>query len=431
MKPSINILTKPWLTSQILLMFLCLSLQVVWAQKQLPIIKASSKTVDIRDGKHFKKGYWAIMPERKPDYYYTEIPEQAHTVTFITDQDSISFDITYEEEMDFIILLNGKDSCLTRISARYRNRLPLTRKKISVGPDTIPFSLGDNSKIYLKGRINNSRLLDIQFDLGAGGPVIKKSSVAKVKMNFDQKVNLANTDGVHQVPSASRNALQMGNLVWDSVGVAVADNMTHREDLIVGNSLFKGKILEINYDKMIMVIHDTLPVFSVSWSRQDLVLDGGVIPFIEVGMTSSGQTKKGWAMFDTGAYTSILNSQDVSVPYRIMGELLLMLGLNDMGFRPKLSIGNDEFSGFNYNVQNMGKNDLHLILGNDVLKRFNIILDNRSGYVYLKANSLAKTPHGKRGEYYLVMAGLALTVVLTGLIIYKRSKRKLKGLTIS
>lgn len=424
MNPSRSGANVVFIAYKLVAAFFLTSGQLVFAQNSLPVIRASSTTVDLRDGKHFRKGYWAIMPERKPDYYYVEIPESPHNVTFITDLDSISFSTAYSREYDFIILLNGKDSCFTRISATYKNPVHSSKMQMAAGSDTLPFALGDNSKIYFKGRINGSQLLDIQFDLGAGGTVIKKSSAEKVKMHFDQTVTLHNSDGVNQVPSASANHLKIGNLTWDSVNIAVADNMTHREDLIIGNSLFNNKILEIDYDKMIVLVHDTLPLHSASFSRHDLILDGGVIPFALAGLTSRGDTKKGWAMFDTGAYTTILNSADVPLLYRVLGEFVRMVGADHKSFTPKISIGGFDFSGFNYNVQNMGGDGLYMILGNDLLKRFNIILDNRNGYLYLKANSFARAPYGRRGEYYLVMIAVGLLIVSAGITAFYVSRRK-------
>jgi hypothetical protein len=267
--------THPGLTGRALIaVVLLLPALPLFAQKTLPVIKAASPTVDIRDGNHLKKGYWSVMPERKPDYYFVELPQKPHKVTFITDLDSVSVDVTYGKEYDFIILLNGKDSCYTRISARYKNLTASTRKNAGTGPDTIPFTLGENHKIYVDAKLNGTTLKNIQLDLGAGGTVINASSVKKVKMNFDGQVNLANSDGINQVQSASRNSLQIGNLVWDSVAVAVARNMKPHEDLIIGNSLFRDKILEINYDKRILVVHDTLPPQTTAYSRHDVILDG-------------------------------------------------------------------------------------------------------------------------------------------------------------
>ena len=91
------------------------------AQEQLPIIRANSKNVKILDGLNYKPDFWVIFPETKPDVYYLDLPRKKTLVKFITDIDSISFILNYGEVKDFIVLLNGKDSCYTRISANYPN----------------------------------------------------------------------------------------------------------------------------------------------------------------------------------------------------------------------------------------------------------------------------------------------------------------------
>lgn len=395
--------------------------QIVAAQTALPVIKSSSKLVTIRDGLHLREKVWNILPDKKPDYYYAEMPRKEHVVTFITDQDSISFDVKYGGEYDFIILLNNKDSCYTRIAARHRNINSYKANHATVPHDTIPFTIGNNSKIYFKGSINNSAPLDIQFDLGAGGCIIKKSSVKKVNMSFDASVTLTNSDGTNQVPLSSSNTLQIAGLRWDSLGFAVADNMTHREDLLVGNSLFLDKIVEIDYDKKIMIIHDSLPAHGPGYSRHDIILDG-VVPFLQGSVSIGSKKRTGWFMFDTGAYTSILSTDDVSVTHKMYMELRKMLGLSISS--PQITIGEHAFSGFNYTAQKI--NDGHLgLLGNDLLKRFNVILDNRSGYIYLKPNSLVNESYANP-EYYAVRVGAAVLIFILALVVYIRYRRKIK-----
>lgn len=87
--------------------------QLVFAHEKLPVIRANSKKVDIRDGKVFKKSAWNILPEAKPDVYTTS--NKYARVTFYTDLDSISFTVKPNEPCRFIILLNGKDSALTEV----------------------------------------------------------------------------------------------------------------------------------------------------------------------------------------------------------------------------------------------------------------------------------------------------------------------------
>ncbi len=95
----------------ILFVFVILG-QSVTAQKKLPVIKANSVNVDIRNDGNLRKNSWRIVPEEKLDVYTTS----AKKVTFYTDIDSISFRIDPKiGKYDFIVLLNGKDSARTQI----------------------------------------------------------------------------------------------------------------------------------------------------------------------------------------------------------------------------------------------------------------------------------------------------------------------------
>ena len=93
-----------------LLLAILLTSYVV-AQKRVPIIKATSTNVDIKDDKVLRKNAWRIVPEEKLDVYTTS----AKKVTFYTDKDSITFKIDPKKTQDFVILLNGKDSARTQI----------------------------------------------------------------------------------------------------------------------------------------------------------------------------------------------------------------------------------------------------------------------------------------------------------------------------
>src|SRR5689334_17817803 len=93
-----------------LLLIFLLAIQPVLAQQNMPIIKATSKVVDIRDGDNFQKGNWNISPEVKPDVYYVERFKGHKQVSFLTDIDSISFDVEPGKTYNFIILLNNKDT---------------------------------------------------------------------------------------------------------------------------------------------------------------------------------------------------------------------------------------------------------------------------------------------------------------------------------
>ncbi|WP_320053206.1 transglutaminase-like domain-containing protein [uncultured Acetobacteroides sp.] len=88
--------------------------QLVFAEEKLPVIRANSTKVSIRDGYAFWKSYWNVDPEVKPNVYTTS--RKYEESMFSTDLESISFTVKPNKPYRFIILLNGKDSVLTEIA---------------------------------------------------------------------------------------------------------------------------------------------------------------------------------------------------------------------------------------------------------------------------------------------------------------------------
>lgn len=92
--------------------------QSVFSQNNIPIIKANSLNVNILD-KRFKQNSWTIMPEVKPDIYFTD--NVISPIIFYTDIDSITIQLKPDKEYNFIILVNDKDSAYTQIKYKESN----------------------------------------------------------------------------------------------------------------------------------------------------------------------------------------------------------------------------------------------------------------------------------------------------------------------
>lgn len=78
-------------------------------------VHTGSTTMDIRDGTNFRKGGWGIDPSVPLDVYETYIEGNSKKVSFITDRDSITFDVMPGKSYPFVFVLNGKDSAFTEI----------------------------------------------------------------------------------------------------------------------------------------------------------------------------------------------------------------------------------------------------------------------------------------------------------------------------
>lgn len=103
--------------------FIAFTVLISTAQRTLPVIKASSKTASFRDGANNEKSGWTISPQINPDVHKTS----AHSVTFITDLDSIIIKVKPDKVFNFIVILNNKDSAYTQI--RYAPTYLETLKK--------------------------------------------------------------------------------------------------------------------------------------------------------------------------------------------------------------------------------------------------------------------------------------------------------------
>jgi hypothetical protein len=360
--------------------FFVLVFQHLFAQQQLPIIRARAKNVKIIDGKNYKADFWVIFPETKPDIYYLDLPRKNQKLKFITDLDSISFEMKFGETKDFIVLLNGKDSCYTQLSANYPNlKKP---KKAKLGNDTIPFTIKDN-RIYFQGKINGSELLHIQLDLGAGAANVNKKSVKKIKINFDKKGTLMNS---------STNDFEMAGLTWSGIELYETSNMENYEDAIIGNGFFLDQVYKIDYDKSILIIYDQLPAMEPDFVKQDMILDNGVRPAFEATFSLAGKTYKDWFLFDTGNTSNGVLGNAFLTKNDLYDKFTNIVGIGSrkVAFIPQLTIANKTFSEGVIALEKPNEKGSHYkfsgIIGNKMLKRFNVVIDNREGFIYLQPN---------------------------------------------
>jgi len=175
----------------------------VFSQKMIPIIKATSKIVDIKVGDNLNKGQWTIMPNLNPDVF--DIREVGKIVTFYTDIDSISVKINEKTNFDFIILLNKKDSAYTKV--KYKEPYLTTLKKakkysLNQSREFPKFTYQDSSDVNLK-RIRR----DFNLDSIAG----KGNEVSKLLNMMHWVHNIVRHDGGSSNPTL-KNAIDLVNV---------------------------------------------------------------------------------------------------------------------------------------------------------------------------------------------------------------------------
>ena len=175
--------------------------QTVLAQKKLPIIKANSTSVDIKDDNNLRKNAWTIVPEEKLDVYTTS----AKKVTFYTDIDSISFKIDPKKQYDFIILVNGKDSARTQI--KYQP------SRLDILKSAEKYNYSDNRFIpkFEYQSAENPNLKKIRQDLKLDSIAGKGSELSQIFNLLHWVHNLVKHDGSSNNPTL-KNAIELINV---------------------------------------------------------------------------------------------------------------------------------------------------------------------------------------------------------------------------
>mgnify|MGYP003411801536 FL=1 len=189
------------MTMKISLLFLSLFAgQLLFAQTKLKTIKATSKSVDIRDGENFKKNGWTISPEINPDIYTTS--SRGKVVTFYTDKDSISVKITNKTKFDFVILLNDTTKALTQIAFK--------PSYLDILKGASKYNFNDNREIpkFSYQDQSNPNLVALRKGFNLDSIAGYGNDVSKILNLLHWIHNLIPHDGNHENPTI-KNAISM------------------------------------------------------------------------------------------------------------------------------------------------------------------------------------------------------------------------------
>lgn len=368
----------------------------------LPILRANSKLVDVQDGNRLRKGDWSVDPSIPLDVFEVSRSSEPKVVTFITDVESKSFEIKPGGVVDFIILLNGKDQCRTRISMRAMSAR--RSQGTPVGPVTIPITIR-KGKLHLEGRINESKTLDLLFDTGANTTVVYPSGRDKgVTLAFDGSAINGGTGGSVTRQTSSDNRLEVGGLFWEHESVLFVERQADAADGIVGYNVFEDKIIELDYDRMVMVIHDSLPEHAMGYTKIDMPFIGSLTA-VEGSLVNGSVRATGPMVIDTGGSGTLIVNRPFIEQNGLHGGLKLIGSSRSGGVGPA-QIRNEvvrapglEIAGFTLvdvpvnvpvaddKVPSADAEPARGLLCMDVLSRFNTFFDYQANQAYFKPNT--------------------------------------------
>lgn len=365
--------------------------------QRLPVIKATSKKVSINDGGFLNKDAWTLSPAARPDVYTADRTRQTKWVTFYTDIDSLRVKVKPGTRYNFVILLNGKDSCFTQIASAIP---PVDKNEILAEThDTIPFTLTAFNAISVKAVINNTDTVNLHFDVGSFDFHLTKDAILKRTTLLPNRQDvLAGKAQANYNKLTEVQTLAMGNIVWRNPAVMPTAFTAHDMDGRFGWNLFENRVVEINYDNSTLVIHSQLPANIKGYAKAAIDFKRGFV-CIDAAFKKNGQKLKGKFLLDTGSEQAIIADSSWAAANNFADGLkviktLILKDPRGVQYETKIVLAPEvEVNGFyKADIPTLvlsSKNPVGFdvnYFGNDFLKRFNILLDFKHDNIYLAPN---------------------------------------------
>lgn len=271
---------------------------------------------------------------------------------------------------------------------------------------SIPFELTPYNNIAVKVVLNRQDTLVLMLATASSDVTISEEAMAHVKtLHFNGSVDGVQSWGGNANTSdySTRNSIDIGGLHRDSVTIWKDLQSGQGTFGKFGLNLFKGKVVELDFDRKLLIVHPALPRKSKRYERLQWLPPGE--DMMVRGVCRIGTDTLGNAFLIHSGYGGALLLDDdfaaknkLETAIKITSEKKLQDAFGNVitvkkGVLPGFDLGKyqlkDTPAGFFAGA--IGRQTMS-ILGGDVFKRFNWIIDTEGGYLYFRPNGLFDLP---------------------------------------
>ena len=271
---------------------------------------------------------------------------------------------------------------------------------------TISFQLTEYNNIAIQAVLNQKDTVQLMFHTAANSVNLTEVALKKMtSLKFDRIDSVKSWGGNGNTSRFSKsNTLQIGTLKWENVPIWEDKNSGQHTDGKFGLNLFENKVIEIDFDKKVLIIYSSLPSKAKNFEKLKLTFENEMM-FVACNVSIGANHYKNKFLIHSGyAGTILFDDQFVSI--NKLGEQLKEIGEKQLkdsfgnilktkkAILPFFVIGNlkldDVPVGFFEGA--LGRQKMSII-GGDVLKRFNIIIDAKREFIYLKSNQLKNSSY--------------------------------------
>ena len=274
----------------------------------------------------------------------------------------------------------------------------------------IPFQL-HGSMIVIELSVDESTPLSFIFDTGAGGTIISAGTAAKLGIIGDETVSRQGGTGMASVELSTKHTVDVGDITFKNItlGIAELDHIQRRfgmqTDGVIGWEILSKYAVRLNYDTMRIEIYDNKKFdYDFGDSGYPIEVQGTTI-FTNITVTfKSGNTFTGKVVVDTGSGNNIHFNTPFTEENDLLAEMNTYYEQETQSLSTEsshiyitmlanLNISDYEFSALPAIIAIAETGALSWsgpmgILGNGVLKRFNVFIDLQQKMMSLEPNQL-------------------------------------------
>jgi len=263
---------------------------------------------------------------------------------------------------------------------------------------SIPFILTEYNNLSVRAILNKQDTLQLMFHTAANDLTLTEEAIQKLKsIRFDNTTDSIKSWGgsANSARLSKNNSLQIAGLTWENIPIWENKNSGQHTDGKFGIDLFKNKVIEIDFDKMVISIYTRLPKINKTYQQLALVFENDEM-FLEAGFTIDKIIYKNKFLVHSGYSGAVLlddqfaNGNKLGEKLKIVGEKSLKDSYGNIlktkkAILPVLKIGNEQLTDVPaaFFEGAIGRQKISII-GGDILKRFHWIIDAQRQYVYLK-----------------------------------------------
>lgn len=274
----------------------------------------------------------------------------------------------------------------------------------------LPFIL-NNDHIIIQLSINDSPSMYFMFDSGAGGILINKDIADSIGLeSATERINTGAV-GTHSVSILKGNTIKLGETQINNINMMRDENEFEQLDSgeeiagIIGFHILSRFVVKIDYDSYELILYN----------RSNYAYDGdGIVmpivltynlPLTISSIKVNNDTEfEGFFLVDTGARADLIISSPTVNKYNMIDAVgdhyVLKTEVGSSGKKAKIMYGRVNSLDFAENVFSnipvvlsqaesgvLSFEGIDGIIGNRVLKRFNIIFDYPRSLIYLEPNA--------------------------------------------